>query len=307
LRAWAFLVVPNLVKRQFQTGHCVGHDLLLPELLAPLVRNTIFSRNIYHWAEVESTNVLAAQSVAAARAADTLPEGEVFLAEEQTAGRGRGNHSWYSERGTGIYCSVVLRPSIKAEDVLWLSLISAVAAQDAIREVTGAASDIRWPNDLLLNDKKFCGILTEVSTESDRVNHAIVGIGINVNHEQFPDDLSKLATSLRLETGKQWSRLELTAALLKSLDREYRALVRAVHSPVPSSALRYEMILKRVEARSSYAYGKLVQVDENGGYSGVTDGLDARGFLRIRTKDGLRMAISGSVRPLARRTDAAGD
>ena len=172
--------------------------------------------------------------------------------------------------------------------------------------VTGVRADIRWPNDLLFNDKKFCGILTELSSDSTRVNHVVVGIGINVSHRSFPPELSSLATSLALETGKEISRLELTAALLKSLDREYRALLRAVSSPVNSQELRFAPILERVESRSSYAHGKHVQVDEEGGYVGVTDGLDARGFLRVKTDHGLRMVISGSVRPVRRRSDAAG-
>ena len=275
-------------------------------MLAPLVRNTIFSGHIHHYLQVESTNLLA-RAAALASNSESASEGEVFLAEEQTAGRGRGNHQWYSERGAGIYCSVVLRPQIKSADILWLSLIAAVALQDAVKEFTGVTADIRWPNDLLINDKKFCGILTEVHTEADRVHHAIVGIGINVNHQALPAELESIATSLRLESGQQWSRLHLTAALLKALDREYRALLRAVQSPLPSSTARFESILKRVEARSSYARGKHVHVDENGGFSGITDGLDTRGFLRVRTEHGLRMAISGSVRPFLRRTDAAGD
>jgi BirA family biotin operon repressor/biotin-[acetyl-CoA-carboxylase] ligase len=283
-------------------------ELLLPEIIGPLVRNTIFSGHIHHWHQAESTNVLASRAAAMAEE-HTQPasEGEVFLAEEQTAGRGRGNHKWHSAPGVGIYCSVVLRPQITPADALWLSLIAAVATQDAVREVTGLATDIRWPNDLLINDKKFCGILTEMSTDSTRVRHAIVGIGINVNHDSFPEELAGLATSLYLETGRQWPRVELTASLLKSLDREYRAFLRVVHSPFRTPSLRFEPILKRIEARSSYAYGKEVHVDEDGGYSGITDGLDPQGFLRIRTKYGVRMVTSGSVRPVSRRPDAAGD
>ncbi|HEY6968446.1 MAG TPA: biotin--[acetyl-CoA-carboxylase] ligase [Candidatus Angelobacter sp.] len=283
-------------------------EQLLPEIIGPLVRNTIFFGHIQHWQQADSTNLLASRAAAEAEShVEPASEGEVFLAEEQTAGRGRGINKWHSERGTGIYCSVILRPQITPSDTLWLSLISAVAVQDAVREVTGHVTDIRWPNDLLINDKKFCGILTELSTEGRRVRHAIVGIGVNVNQKEFPDELRTMATSLRLETGREWSRVDLTAALLKSLDREYRGLLRAINSPVRNAALRFEQILKRVEARSSYAYGKEVQVDEEGGYSGVTDGLDAQGFLRVRTKLGVRMVISGSVRPLARRPDAAGD
>jgi len=285
----------------------VQHDFLLPEIIGPLVRNTIFSGHIRHWLQTDSTNLLASRAAALAeQQADPASEGEVFLAEEQTAGRGRGNNSWHSERGTGIYCSVILRPQIPPSDTLWLSLIAAVAVQDAVREVTSTVTDIRWPNDLLINDKKFCGILTEVSTEANRVRHAVVGIGINVNQQAFPEELRESATSLRIVTGREWPRVDLTAALLKSLDREYRALLRAVSSPVRTPALRFEPILKRVEARSSYAYGKEVHVDEDGGFSGVTDGLDAQGFLRVRTKYGVRMVVSGSVRPLSRRPDAAG-
>lgn len=282
-------------------------DLLLPEHLGPLVRNTIFSGHIRHYVQVDSTNLAASRAASAVEGdPEAASEGEVFLAEEQTAGRGRGNHNWHSERGAGIYCSLVLRPSMSASDALWLSLVSAVAVQDAVREVTGQNTDIRWPNDLLMNDKKFCGILTELSTDADRVRHAVVGIGINVNHVSFPDDLSHSATSLKLETGKEWSRLEITAALLKSLDREYRGLLRAASSPVTTPGVRFEPLLKRVEALSSYAYGKEVRVEEDGGYSGVTDGLDSQGFLRVRTPYGVRMVISGSVRPLPRRPDAAG-
>jgi BirA family transcriptional regulator, biotin operon repressor / biotin---[acetyl-CoA-carboxylase] ligase len=285
----------------------VQGDLLLPETIGPLVRNTIFSGHIHHWQQAESTNLLASRAAAMAeKHTEAASEGEVFLAEEQTAGRGRGNHKWHSERGVGIYCSVILRPQITPSDMLWLSLIAAVAVQDAVREVTGQATDIRWPNDLLLNDKKFCGILTELSTEATRVRHAIVGIGINVNCTSFPEELNGLATSLFLETGKQWPRVELTAALLKSLDREYRAFLRVVNSPFRTPSLRFEPILKRVESRSSYAYGKEVHVDEDGGFSGVTDGLDPQGFLRVRTKHGVRMVTSGSVRPVTRRPDAAG-
>jgi BirA family biotin operon repressor/biotin-[acetyl-CoA-carboxylase] ligase len=281
-------------------------DLLLPENLNPLLRNTIFSGHVHHWFEVESTNVLAAQAVSANRNSEDHPEGEVFLAEEQTAGRGRGTHSWYSERGAGIYCSIAVRPQITPADALWLSLIAGVAVQDAVREVTGLNADIRWPNDLLINDKKFCGILAELSTEANRVNHAVVGIGINVNHGVFPQELRSLATSLRRESGREWSRVELTAALLKSFDREYRGLLRAVHSPIKIPSIQFGPILKKVEARCSYAHGKLVHVNEDGGYSGTTDGLDHRGFLRVRTNQGLRIVISGSVRPLRGRPDAAG-
>ncbi len=159
-------------------------DLLLPETLAPLVKHTIFAGHIHYWPEVESTNSLALQAAALGSRETEAGEGTVFLADAQTAGRGRGGHSWHSEHGSGIYASFLLRPEIAPAHILWLSLISAIAVQDAVQEATGLTADIRWPNDLLLEGKKFCGILTEASSDSSRVQYAVVGIGINVNQFQ---------------------------------------------------------------------------------------------------------------------------
>jgi len=283
-----------------------SEEQLLPEVLAPLVRNTIFSGNIHHSVQADSTNSVALRGAALAGGHDDSPEGAVYLAEEQTAGRGRSNHSWFSERGTGIYSSFLLHPPMTPAESLWLSLIAGVAVQDAIRETTGLTADIRWPNDLLIHDKKFAGILTEMSSEASKVHHAVIGIGINVNQAALPEELRESATSLRLEAGREFSRVEIAAALIRALDREYRALLRAMSGPIRTPSLRFEPIMRRVESRSSYAQGKLVHVDEDGGYNGVTDGLDPRGFLRVRTDKGLRMVISGSVRPLQRRPNAPG-
>ncbi|HZD92715.1 MAG TPA: biotin--[acetyl-CoA-carboxylase] ligase, partial [Candidatus Sulfotelmatobacter sp.] len=163
---------------------------LLPEVLAPLVRNTIFSGNIHHIVQADSTNSVALRGAAlAGQHPDATPEGAVFLAEEQTAGRGRSAHTWHSERGSGIYCSFLLRPPMAPAEALWLSLIAAVAVQDAVRESTGLGADIRWPNDLLIDDRKFAGILTEMSSEGNKVHHAVIGIGVNVNQQQFPMEL----------------------------------------------------------------------------------------------------------------------
>jgi BirA family transcriptional regulator, biotin operon repressor / biotin---[acetyl-CoA-carboxylase] ligase len=300
------MLKPTGLHRQ-ESKTVANPELLLPELLAPLVRNTIFSGNIHHCIQADSTNSVALRGAALANQhPDDTPEGAVFLAEEQTAGRGRSTHTWHSERGNGIYCSFLLRPPMTPAESLWLSLIAGVAVQDAVREVAGLAADIRWPNDLILNDKKFAGILTEMSSEANKVHHAVIGIGVNVNHQNFPEELRDTATSLSLEGGKQFARLDVAAALIRAIDREYRALLRAMTSPIRTPALRFEPIMRRVESRSSYATGKLVHVDEDGGYDGVTDGLDPRGFLRVRTDQGLRMVISGSVRPLVRRNNASG-
>jgi BirA family biotin operon repressor/biotin-[acetyl-CoA-carboxylase] ligase len=259
-------------------------DLLLPDLLASVVRGTIFSQHIHHYYRAGSTNTLALEA-----AADGAPEGSVFLAEQQTAGRGRGNNQWHSAESTGIYCSVILRPALPPADVLVLSLAAGLAVQSAIQEIDSRVlPDLKWPNDVLIQGKKFCGILAEMSAEATRVRHIVVGVGLNVNQASFPDDLEQTATSLLQATGTEWSRVEVSAALLKSLDQEYKDLLENPESHVE--------ILRRFEEHSSTARGRQVRIEENGGFEGVTEGLDPRGFLRVRTRERVRIVYSGTVR-----------
>jgi BirA family biotin operon repressor/biotin-[acetyl-CoA-carboxylase] ligase len=258
-------------------------DLLLPEILRPLLRGTIFEAHLHHFYKIGSTNTEAMESAAAG-----VPEGSVFLAEEQTAGRGRGINAWQSPRSTGIYCSVVLRPALPPSDVLPLSLAAGLAVQSAIQQVDSRVSaDLKWPNDLLIDGKKVCGILTEMNAEATRVRYIVVGIGLNVNQTSFAKELQ--ATSLRLVTGSEWSRVELTAALLKSLHLEYRQL--AENSDARAT------ILRRFAENSSWVHGKKVRIEGNGSaFEGTTEGLDPRGFLQVRTAHGLQVVLSGTVR-----------
>lgn len=262
-------------------------DLLLPEILAPILRGTIFSDHIHHFYKISSTST---EAMAAAAAGS--PEGSLFLAEEQTAGRGRGAHSWESSRSAGIYCSLILRPNLSPSDALALSLASALAVSNAIHQLDPRVNlDLKWPNDLLVGTKKVCGILVEMNAEATRVRYMVVGIGINVNQAGFSKELQEDATSLRLETGKPWSRVELTAALLKSLEGEYRSLVEQRGAR--------QSILRRFAEHSSWVCGKPVRIQENGSMlQGVTEGLDDRGFLLVRTNQGLQTVLSGTVRAL---------
>jgi BirA family biotin operon repressor/biotin-[acetyl-CoA-carboxylase] ligase len=258
-------------------------DLLLPEILRPMLRGTIFDQHLHHFYKIGSTNTAAMSA-----AAEGAPEGSVFLAEEQTAGRGRGANAWQSQRSTGVYCSVILRPSLPPSDVLVLSLAAGLAVRSAIQQVDSrVAADLKWPNDLLINSKKVCGILTEMNAEATRVRYIVVGIGINVNQTGFPRELQ--ATSLRLVTASEWSRVELVAALLKSLHLEYRNLTED-----PDGR---ESILRRFAENSSWIYGKSVRIEENGSaFEGTTEGLDPRGFLQVQTAHGLQVVLSGTVR-----------
>lgn len=259
-------------------------DLLLPDMLAPLLKGTIFGQHIHHYYRIGSTNSEAMDAASAG-----APEGSVFLAEQQTAGRGRGANQWHSAQSAGIYCSVVVKPALPPSEALILSLAAGLAVETAVQQIDSrVTADLKWPNDLLIDGKKFCGILTEMNAEATRVRYIVVGIGINVNQASFPAELRQTATSLRLATGTEWSRVELCAALLKSLDREYRDLLEK-----PGA---HEAILRRFQERSSSVRGRQVSVSENGGFEGVTEGLDLRGFLQVRTAQGVRTVLSGTVR-----------
>jgi BirA family transcriptional regulator, biotin operon repressor / biotin---[acetyl-CoA-carboxylase] ligase len=260
-------------------------DLLLPEILRPGLSGTIFDQ-VHHFYKIGSTN-----SAAMAAAAEGAPEGSVFIAEEQTSGRGRGANVWHSARSTGIYCSVILRPALPPSEVLVLSLAAGLAVQAAIEHVDSRVTpDLKWPNDVLIEGKKVCGILTEMNAEATRVRYIVVGIGINVNQASFPKELA--AASLRMITGSEWSRVELAGALLQALDREYRQL-REQNNARAS-------ILQRFAERSSWIRGKQVRIEENGStFEGTTEGLDERGFLLVRNTQGLQTVLSGTVREKA--------
>jgi len=259
-------------------------DLLLPEILDPLLQGNLIGSRIRHYFAIGSTNTQAMTAGASGE-----PEGSVFLAEEQTAGRGRADHCWESEASVGIYCSVLLRPPLSPADALPLTLLAGLSVAEAVQQVTGLRPDLRWPNDVLLNHKKFCGILTEMNSEATRVRYVVIGIGINVNHTSFAGELAPIATSLRIESAREWSRVELTAALLKSLDKAYRKLIA---DPAEARAA----ICRDFERQSSFARGRHVRIEEEPDFEGVTEGLDEHGFLRMRTASGPRTVLSGTVR-----------
>lgn len=247
---------------------------------------TPFASKVHLFPAIASTNTHAM-----AEGNQAAPHGSVYVAEEQTGGRGRGAHAWSSPPGNGLYVSVLLRPQLSPGDALWISLAAGLAVRSAVEEITTLKADLRWPNDLMLGKKKFCGILTEMHAEATRVRHVVVGIGINVLQMAFPEGLDTIATSLQIETGLQWPRQDLLIALLRALDRE----VTALGDPVQFESAR-QSILDRLETASSWVRGKRVRVEEGEGYSGVTDGLNSQGFLRVRTADGIRTVLTGGVR-----------
>lgn len=258
----------------------------LPALEASLA-GTTFAGKLHFSPVTDSTNT---DALGAARAG--APGGSVYFADEQLAGRGRGGHAWHSAAGQGLYVSILLRPSIPAARLALLPLAAGLAAADAIRATTGLAIDLRWPNDLLLGPRKVGGILIEAKTEASAVAYTVIGIGINVHQPQFPPELSPIATSLFIETGRNWPRQDLLLALLQSLDQELAALT-GPGANIPSAA---QSIRARLEKSSSWIRNKRVRVDEGEPFTGIAEGLDSRGFLQVRTPTGLRTVLSGGVR-----------
>ncbi|HUI40644.1 MAG TPA: biotin--[acetyl-CoA-carboxylase] ligase [Terriglobia bacterium] len=267
------------IKGHHGTGYQLARlpDLLTPGLLSAELGESEIGHKIVHYFRIDSTN-----KVALRLAAEGAAHGTVVLAEEQTAGRGRFGRTWYSERSSGIYASVILRPPLAPAVAPALTLMAGVAAQAAVERSTGLTPDIRWPNDLLLNGKKLCGILTEMSAEIDRLHAVVIGIGINVNHRAIPDELREIATSLRLEGGKVYARAQILAALLRELEKEYRLLL------AEGSAA----IVKRWSAVSSYARDKRIRVlTSAGSFEAITAGLEPGGALRVRREDGREEAL----------------
>jgi BirA family biotin operon repressor/biotin-[acetyl-CoA-carboxylase] ligase len=168
-----------------------------------------------------------------------------------------------------------------------ITLVAGLAVRDAVLEETGLAPDLRWPNDLLLAGRKFCGILTEMHAEPGRVHFVIVGIGVDVNHAAMPADLAAIATSLRMVTGKTHSRLILLVRLLRNLETYYNRFLE--EGPA--------CIVARFTEVSSYARGKRVRIAAAGrSYTGTTDGLEPNGLLRVRREDGtIEIVVSGDV------------
>ena len=249
---------------------------------------TSFAGHLHHLPSTVSTSTLALE---AAQSGERIG---VWIADEQTAGRGRGGHSWHSVAGDGLYVSALVTPTLPLTTALLISLATGLAAKQAIREVANFEIDIRWPNDLMAHGKKCGGILVEtaVTPATDTgaeaaLRYAVIGIGINLNHESFPQEIATLATSLRIESGFAVKREALLGDLLHALEEELNLL----------TLNGADDLLARVAAASTWIRGKRVRVDENGGYTGVTAGLDTRGFLLVDGDDGVRHTVlSGGVR-----------
>jgi BirA family biotin operon repressor/biotin-[acetyl-CoA-carboxylase] ligase len=227
------------------------------------LRQAFPERHILYFESLDSTQRVAAAS----------QPGAIVLADRQLAGQGRHGHTWHSEPGVGIYCSLVLPPS----PVLTLAL--GIATVEAIAQATGIQCDLRWPNDLMLDNRKAAGILVQLVD-----GQAIAGIGINVNQTAFPGDIDRLAISLRQHAGREFAREDILFALFPAID----SLI--AEDP--------ETVLRLFTHASSYVAGRRVTVDQPGGaITGTTAGLGPAGFLIVRQDDGTdTLILAGGVR-----------
>lgn len=210
--------------------------------------------------------------------------GAVVVAEEQTAGQGRFGRAWHSERNSGLYMSQVLRLKICPDSLPLVTLALGMATSEAIAEVANVAPDLRWPNDVLIERKKCAGILVQLHDGA-----LITGVGVNVNHTHFPDELAAIATSLRLATGREHDVQRLLDTVLRFVGEHVENLMQNGK----------DAVLRAFSQASSYVRGRRVVVDQNGTeVTGVTEGLDPQGFLLLRQDDGRRtVIIAGGVRP----------
>ena len=177
--------------------------------------------NVVYYDEIDSTNNRAKEA-----GDNKAPNGTLFVADMQVAGKGRRGRVWQSPAGSSIYMTILLYPEISPLKAPQLTLVMAIAVAEGIKEVTGLDTKIKWPNDIVVNGRKICGILTEMSTEIDYINHVVIGAGINVNQDDFPEDIRKTASSLKMELGKQVKRSELIAAIMKSFEKDYEIFVK---------------------------------------------------------------------------------
>lgn len=192
------------------------------ELESRMVGNTKWAgQKLYVYEEIDSTNIRAKQLGETGE-----PHGTLVVANRQSAGRGRRGRNWESPEGCGVYLSVLLRPEFTPDRASMLTLVMAYSVAKALKECTGLDVQIKWPNDIVINGKKLVGILTEMSTEIDYINHVVVGVGINVNTEIFPEEIEDKATSLRIECGYKIQRSFIVAEVMKQFEQDYEMFLQ---------------------------------------------------------------------------------
>jgi BirA family biotin operon repressor/biotin-[acetyl-CoA-carboxylase] ligase len=257
-------------------------DLLVPRTIREGLQTEVFGKkDIIYFTEIDSTN-LKAKGLAASGA----PEGTIVISEKQTKGRGRKTRGWFSPPRDGIYLSLILRPNIAPRSAPSMTLLTAVAIAETLLSVPGLEIAIKWPNDILARGKKLAGILTEMSTTGERIDYAVVGLGLNVNTARFPDEIEDRATSILIETGQRVRRVTLAKEYLKWHEEYYDVFQR----------IGFEPIRKRWKELTNIM-GQQVTVETiDTEYNGEVQDIDDGGALILRDETGgYRRVIFGDV------------
>jgi BirA family biotin operon repressor/biotin-[acetyl-CoA-carboxylase] ligase len=259
-------------------------DLLLANEIREGLNTNVFGKGeIIYFRETDSTNVRAKYL-----AGDGAPEGTVVVAEKQTQGRGRKGRTWFSPSSEGIYTSIILRPPISPNEAPKLTLMASVAVAEALLSLTSLKINIKWPNDILINGRKVAGILTEISTDMDRIDYVVIGVGVNVNtpRQGLHPDIRQTATSILMETGKPFPRIALLRAYLEWLEIYYETFKTKGFDPILN---RWKNLADIIGRRISVDLMDRVRVGE------VLD-IDKDGFLILHDREGsIERIISGDV------------
>ena len=259
-----------------------GADVITQAELASMLHTQWIGTRLEYFDETDSTNIRARKL-----AEEGAPHGTLVVADRQTAGKGRRGRSWVSPAGTGIWMSMVLRPSMAPMSASMLTLIAGLAVVKGVKESTGLEAMIKWPNDAVLNGKKICGILTEMSTEVECIRYVIPGIGINVNIDDFPEEIRDKATSLKLEAGRNIKRSPVIAAVADSFEYYYDIFMKTSNMSGLKDDYNKALVNKDRE---------VLVLDPRGQYKGRALGIDDEGSLLVRQEDGnVSAVISGEV------------
>ena len=252
-------------------------DVITAEEISSRLHTNWMAENCIYLESVDSTNNYAKRI-----AEDGTPSGTLVVADEQTGGKGRRGRSWSTPKGSNIAMTLLLRPRFRPEHASRMTLLAAMAVTCGIRRVTGLDAGIKWPNDVVVNGHKVCGILTEMNTEVDYINYVVIGIGINVNQKEFPEEIREIAGSLKLSAGHPVARAGLIASIMEELEDLYEVFLKTEDL----SALKDEY------NRNCVTCGHEIRVLEPGHeYTGMTDGINDLGELVVKKADGETVCV----------------
>ena len=257
-------------------------EMLLPNEIREGLDTEVFGRGeIIHFRETDSTNARAKEL-----AVQGAPEGTLIVSESQTKGRGRKGKTWFSPSEAGIYASLILRPDMLPSEAPRITFLTAISAAETLLALTSLEVAIKWPNDILVKNKKIAGVLTEISAEMDAIDYMVVGLGMNVNNPRLPDDIGETATSIFIETGKRFPKVRIVREYLRQQEKYYRILRDS----------GFEPILRRWRELTN-TIGKRVVVEMiNKRYNGVVRDVDQEGVLILEDKNGVfHRILSGDV------------